>query len=62
MCTSAGLLHEFLPASEIFRVAEAVLRVFQRFGDYQHKQRNRMKFMIKRARAGRGGARSTSAS
>src|SRR5438876_5725078 len=30
---SAGLLHEFLPASEIFRVAEAVLRVFKRFGD-----------------------------
>src|SRR5580765_6288991 len=47
MVTSAGLLHEFLPASEVFRVAEAVLRVFKRFGDYQHKQRNRMKFMIK---------------
>src|SRR3954454_3572837 len=47
MVTNAGLLHEFLPASEIFRVAEAVLRVFARFGDYQHKQRNRMKFMIK---------------
>ena len=47
MVTSAGLLHEFLPASEILRVAEAVLRVFQRLGDYQHKQRNRMKFMIK---------------
>ena len=47
MTTSAGLLHEFLPASEIFRVAEAVLRVFARLGDYQHKQRNRMKFMIK---------------
>ena len=42
-----GVLHEFLPASEILRVAEAVLRVFQRFGDYQHKQRNRMKFMIR---------------
>ena len=47
MVTSAGLLHEFLPASEILRVAEAVLRVFKRLGDYQHKQRNRMKFMIK---------------
>ncbi|MBI4485209.1 MAG: nitrite/sulfite reductase [Acidobacteria bacterium] len=47
MVTNAGLLHEFLPASEICRVAEAVLRVFARFGDYQHKQRNRMKFMIK---------------
>src|SRR6266581_1357163 len=47
MVTSAGLLHEFLPASEVFRVAEAVLRVFKRFGDYQHRQRNRMKFMIR---------------
>jgi sulfite reductase (NADPH) hemoprotein beta-component len=47
MVTSAGLLHEFLPASEILRAAEAVLRVFKRLGDYQHKQRNRMKFMIK---------------
>ena len=47
MVTNAGVLHEFLPASEILRAAEAVLRVFARFGDYQHKQRNRMKFMIK---------------
>src|SRR5437762_5146526 len=47
MATSASLLHEFLPASEVFRVAEAVLRVFHRLGDYQHKQRNRMKFLIK---------------
>src|SRR5262245_1005854 len=47
MVKSAGLLHEFLPASEILRVAEAVLRVFKRFGDYEHKQRHRMKFMIK---------------
>src|SRR6266516_4472955 len=47
MPTSASLLHEFLPASEILRVAEAVLRVFHRLGDYQHKQRNRMKFLIK---------------
>ena len=47
LVTSAGLLHEFLPASEILRVAEAVLRVFARLGDYQHKQRNRMKFLIR---------------
>jgi sulfite reductase beta subunit-like hemoprotein len=47
LATSAGLLHEFLPASEILRVAEAVLRVFKRLGDYEHKQRNRMKFMIR---------------
>jgi sulfite reductase beta subunit-like hemoprotein len=45
--TSAAVLHEFLPASEVFRVAEAVLNVFARFGDYEHKQRNRMKFMIR---------------
>jgi len=47
LVTAAGLLHEFLPASEILRVAEAILRVFARFGDYEHKQRNRMKFMIR---------------
>ncbi len=47
LCASGGLLHEFLPASEILRVAEAVLRVFHRLGDYQHKQRNRMKFLIR---------------
>src|SRR5580700_1483436 len=44
---TGGLLHGFLPASELFRVAEAVLCVFQRLGDYQHKQRNRIKFLIK---------------
>jgi sulfite reductase (NADPH) hemoprotein beta-component len=47
MCTEAGVIHEFLPASEILRVADAVLRVFHKYGDYQHKQRNRSKFMIK---------------
>src|SRR5262245_12613374 len=44
---SGAVIHEFIPASELFRVAEAILRVFHRLGDYQHKQRNRMKFMIK---------------
>jgi sulfite reductase (NADPH) hemoprotein beta-component len=47
LCTSAWTLFEFLPAAEILNLAEAVLRVFHRFGDYQHKQRNRMKFLIK---------------
>jgi sulfite reductase (NADPH) hemoprotein beta-component len=47
LCTSAWTLFEFLPAAEILNVAEAVVRVFHRFGDYQHKQRNRMKFLIK---------------
>ena len=45
--TSGGLLFEFLPAGEILDVAEAVLRVFARLGDYKHKQRNRMKFLIR---------------
>ena len=35
------------PADEIFDVADAILRVFAALGDYQHKQRNRMKFLIK---------------
>jgi len=47
MCKTGGVLHGFLPANELFRVAEAVLRVFHRLGDYKHKQRNRMKFLIK---------------
>ncbi len=47
MCTNAGTLHEFLPAGDILRCGEAILKVFRQFGDYQHKQRNRMKFMIK---------------
>jgi sulfite reductase (NADPH) hemoprotein beta-component len=47
LCRDAGVMHEFIAAGEIFRVAEAILRVFRQFGDYQHKQRNRLKFMIK---------------
>jgi sulfite reductase (NADPH) hemoprotein beta-component len=47
MCKTGALLHEFLSANEILRSAEAVLRVFKQFGDYEHKQRNRIKFMIK---------------
>jgi len=45
--TSGRVLHEFLPADEILDLAEAVLRVFAARGDYQHKQRNRMKFLIR---------------
>src|SRR5687767_9885160 len=33
MCKSAGIVHEFLPAAELFRAAEAILRVFHRLGD-----------------------------
>ena len=44
---SGSLLHDFLPAAEILSVSEAVLRVFAERGDYKHKQRNRLKFLIK---------------
>src|SRR5438132_5426597 len=44
---TGALLHEFIPASEIFRVAEAVLSLFHDLGDYKHKQRNRIKFVIR---------------
>ena len=44
---SGAALFDFLPAGEILDVAEAVIRVFHRLGDYQHKQRNRLKFLIR---------------
>jgi sulfite reductase (NADPH) hemoprotein beta-component len=40
-------LYAFLPAGEVLAVAEAIVRTFHRLGDYQHKQRNRMKFLIR---------------
>jgi sulfite reductase beta subunit-like hemoprotein len=47
MTTAAPVLVEFLPVDDMLRVAEAILRVFHERGDYQHRQRNRMKFLIK---------------
>jgi len=47
LCRSGSVLHQFTPTAEIYDVADAVLRVFAAFGDYQHKQRNRLKFLIK---------------
>ena len=47
MTRSGLVLFDFLPAGRIFEVAEAVIRVFHRLGDYKHKQRNRMKFLVK---------------
>ena len=47
MTTAATVLFDFLPATEMLNVAEAIIRVFHARGDYQHKQRNRMKFLIK---------------
>ena len=47
MPVSGYVLYDFLPVADMFNVAEAVLRVFHRFGDYKHPQRNRMKFTVK---------------
>jgi sulfite reductase (NADPH) hemoprotein beta-component len=47
LCRSGAALVGFLPVEEMLSVAEAVLRVFHRLGDYEHKARNRMKFLIK---------------
>jgi sulfite reductase beta subunit-like hemoprotein len=41
------VLYDFLPVEEMLNVAEAVVRVFHRFGDYEHRQRNRLKFTIR---------------
>jgi sulfite reductase beta subunit-like hemoprotein len=47
MPVSGYVLHDFLPVEEMLNVAEAVLRVFHKYGDYEHRQRNRMKFTVK---------------
>jgi sulfite reductase beta subunit-like hemoprotein len=47
MTVSGIELYDFLPVEEMLNVSEAIVRVFHRFGDYKHRQRNRMKFMIK---------------
>jgi sulfite reductase beta subunit-like hemoprotein len=47
MTRAGNLLHEFLPAGEMFDCAEAIIRVFHRLGDYKHKQKNRLKFLVK---------------
>jgi len=44
---SGYVLYEFLPVEQMLEVAEAVVRVFHKYGDYQHPQRNRMKFVIR---------------
>jgi sulfite reductase (NADPH) hemoprotein beta-component len=47
MPVSGMVLFEFLPAAEILTAAEAVVRVFHNLGDYKHKHKNRIKFLIK---------------
>lgn len=43
---NAILVHEFIPAEEIFEASEAVVRVFHRTGDRKHRHKARLKFVI----------------
>src|SRR5438105_1440926 len=47
MPVSGYVLYEFLPVEEMLEVAEAIVRVFHKYGDYKHPQRNRIKFVVK---------------
>jgi sulfite reductase beta subunit-like hemoprotein len=47
MPVSGRVLFDFLPAGKMLDVAEAIIRVYHRLGDHEHKHRNRMKFLIK---------------
>lgn len=45
---SGYLLYDFLPVEEMLNVSEAIVRVFHKYGDYEHRQRNRMKFTLRK--------------
>jgi sulfite reductase (NADPH) hemoprotein beta-component len=47
MARAGEVLYEFLEAGAILDLSESILRVFHRLGDFKHKQRNRMKFLVK---------------
>lgn len=47
LCTSGTPLLDFLPASDILALGEAVVRVFHARGDRVNKQRNRLKFLVR---------------
>ena len=44
----AALLSEFVPVRDVPRLAEAVLTIFERYGDKQNRNRARMKFVLRR--------------
>ncbi len=46
MPRAAHLLEEFIPATELIRVSEAIVRVFDRFGNRKNRNRARLKFVI----------------
>jgi len=47
MARSGQVLFDFCPAEDILDVAEGIIRVYHRLGDYKHKARNRMKFLVR---------------
>jgi sulfite reductase (NADPH) hemoprotein beta-component len=47
LCTNGSVLYEFLPVERICEVAETVVRIFHERGDRKHRQRNRLKFLVK---------------
>ncbi|HYB90636.1 MAG TPA: nitrite/sulfite reductase [Candidatus Binataceae bacterium] len=48
LCQSGWLLYEFLPAEQLFNVAEAILRVFHAHGNRASKANARMKYLIRK--------------
>jgi sulfite reductase (NADPH) hemoprotein beta-component len=47
LVTSAPVLFAFLPAGELLAAAEAVVRVFHAHGDRAHREKNRLKFLVR---------------
>jgi sulfite reductase beta subunit-like hemoprotein len=45
--TEARLLHEFIPAEDVVRHVEAVIRVFNRHGNRGNKNKARLKFVLR---------------
>jgi sulfite reductase beta subunit-like hemoprotein len=45
---SGAVLRDFLPADEVLGIAEAIVRVFHRHGDREHRKKARMKFLIRK--------------
>lgn len=43
---TADLLEEFTPADQFFITAEAIMRMFDRYGERKNMHRNRLKFLI----------------
>jgi sulfite reductase (ferredoxin) len=45
---NAIVLHDFVPAAEIARVGESILRIFDRLGNRDNKHRARLKYVLKK--------------